>query len=73
MKSQIQIILHIINMNDIANMNDIRKNNDIFKKKSYMKLKNVETVLYASMTTLAFNIENYAQINTILFMKKIIS
>ena len=57
-------------MNDIANVNDIRKNDDIFKKKLYMKSKNVETVLFASVTTLAFNIENYAQINIASFIKR---
>ena len=49
-----------MNTNDIADMNDIRKNNDTFKKKLYIKLKNAETVLSASVIILAFNIESYA-------------
>ena len=73
MKSQIQIILCMMNINNIANVNDMRKNNDTFKKKLYMKLKNAETVLSASVTTLVFDIENYAQIDIASFMKRIIS
>ena len=73
MKLQIQIILCTININDIVNMNNMRKNNDIFEKKLYIKLKNIKTVLSASVTTLVFNIENYTQIDTALFIKKIIS
>ena len=57
-------------MNNIANVNDMRKNDDTFKKKSYMKLKNAEIMSYANVIILAFNIENYAQIDTASFMKK---
>ena len=73
MKLQIQIILHTTNMNNIVNMNDIKKSDNIFKKKSYMKLKNIEIILYANVIILAFDIENYVQINTTSFIKKIIS
>ena len=73
MKSQIQIILRTMNMNNIANVNNMRINDDIFKKKSYMKLKNTKTISHISMTTSAFDIENYAQINTASFIKRTIS
>ena len=70
MKLQIQIISRTINTNDIVNVNNMKINNNIFKKKLYMKLKNAETMSSASVTTLAFNIESYAQIDTTSFMKR---